>query len=107
MGATSWVGVDFPIIVWNGPTAASRTTAPRPPPAAPHTTNPNRPRTVFPKEHPMKLRLTLALLCCVAAAPAARAQGDQAKKRDIAFVKALQQKNGGFLPAPQDPKSNK
>jgi prenyltransferase beta subunit len=54
----------------------------------------------------MKLRCTLALLCCVVAAPALRAQGD-ARKQDIAFVKNLQQKNGGFLPAPPDPKSNK
>jgi hypothetical protein len=55
----------------------------------------------------MKLRLPLALLCCVAVVSSARAQTDDARKQDIAFVKRLQQKNGGYLPAPPDPKSNR
>src|SRR4051812_3839401 len=55
----------------------------------------------------MKLRCTLALLCCVAAAPALVAQDNDARKQDVAFVKSLQQQNGGFLPVAPDPKSKK
>ena len=41
----------------------------------------------------MQLRCTLALLCCVAAAPALVAQDNDARKQDVAFVKSLQQQN--------------
>src|SRR5262245_48098984 len=60
----------------------------------------------FPKEHSMHLRFPLALLCCVAVVTGARAQ-DDAKKATAKYVQKLQQKNGGFLPAAQNPTSSK
>src|SRR5438477_9020139 len=54
----------------------------------------------------MKLRFALALLCCAAPLTVARAQ-DDAKTGTIKYVKKLQHKSGGFLPAEPDPKSNK
>ncbi len=54
----------------------------------------------------MKLRLTLVLLCCATATAAHAQPPDAARKGTIAYVQKLQQKNGAFLAAEPDPKSN-
>src|SRR4051794_25072314 len=51
----------------------------------------------------MKLRFSLALVCCVVVVTAPRAQ-EGPTKGTIKYAQGLQQKNGGFLAAAGDPK---
>jgi len=55
----------------------------------------------------MRLRFTLILLCCAIPTTARAQVDDPAHKGTIKYVQKLQQKNGGFLAAPADPKSNR
>jgi hypothetical protein len=52
-------------------------------------------------------RFALAALCAVVCLAPARGQSPEAVKQTVAYVGSLQTKEGGFLPARPDPKSNR
>src|SRR5262249_11639285 len=52
-------------------------------------------------------RFALAALCTAVCLAPARGQSPESVKQTVAYVRALQTKEGGFLPARPDPKSNR
>src|SRR5260370_27511155 len=53
------------------------------------------------------IRFALAALCTAVCLAPARGQSPEAIKQTVAYVRSLQTKEGGFLPARPDPKSNR
>jgi prenyltransferase beta subunit len=53
------------------------------------------------------LRVALAALCAVVCLAPAAAQTPEARKQTVAYLRSLQTKEGGFLPARQDPTTSR